>query len=29
MQKQKMGGYLLRKGFRYDEIRQVLKMREA
>ncbi len=29
IQKQKMGGYLLRKGFRYDEIRQELKMREA
>lgn len=29
VQKQKMGGYLMRKGFRYDEIRQALKMRET
>ncbi|MEZ3486731.1 MAG: RecX family transcriptional regulator [Lachnospiraceae bacterium] len=29
IQKQKMGGYLMRKGFRYDEIRHALSIREA
>lgn len=29
VQTQKMAGYLMRKGFRYDEIRRVLKVNEA